>query len=102
MSRYNDVLTLVTVTGTDVDDQGNQTIITEESRVFANQYALGLTAWAAARSTGLHADARFAIRSCDYKGQQRVVYDGTEYEVEKAACKGEDTVLTLKKRLSNA
>ena len=101
MTRFNEVIELVSVVGTEVDDCGNQVLVTETKTVFANRYTLGLASWAAARSTGLHADSQYSVRSSDYDGQQRVVVEGVEYEVENVSDKGEFTALTLRKRLPN-
>lgn len=69
--------------------------------VFVNVRSIGTTAWLAARSAGLHADAEVELHTCDYSGESCVVLEGVEYDVERAACKGEFTTLTLKKRLRN-
>lgn len=87
---------------TEVGPDGSTREARTGSTVFANVRSVGSTAWLAARSAGLHADAEVAVRTCDYAGQACVVLGGVEYEVERAAAKGEDTVLTLKRRLSNA
>lgn len=101
MTRYNDVITLLAVINNGVDEYGNQKVKTTSKEVFANKYRMGLSAWAAAKSAGLHADAQFTVRSCDYAGESVCVADDTEYDVEKAVNKGEYTTLTLKRRLGN-
>ena len=68
-------------------------------QVFVNSRRTGATAWAAARSAGLHADAEVQLRSCDYAGEQQLEMDGGEYEVERVRDDGEFTMLTLKRRL---
>lgn len=101
MTRYSEVITLVSVGEPTVDDEGNQTLERIETDVFANRYTMGLNTWAAARANGLHADARFNVRTFDYAGQQRAIHDGIEYEVERASVRGEFTTLVLKRRLGN-
>lgn len=101
MSRYALIATLQKVEQV-TDDRGNASYeVTEERKVQANRYNIGLSTWAAARSNGLHADAEVSMRSCEYKGEERITVEGVEYEVETAQCSGEFTSLTLKRRLSN-
>jgi len=73
----------------------------DEATVFANAMNMGLESWAAARNSGLHADASIQVRSAEYSGQNRCEVDGTEYEVERSYDTGEYTTLTLKRRLRN-
>ena len=101
MTRYADTLTLEEWDTAIADDGSAKSRLASSTEVFANRYSVGATAWAAARSAGLHADAEFEVRSCDYSGQQRARCDGIEYEVEAARDRGEFTRLTLKRRLSN-
>lgn len=101
MSRFDVAMKIHDVT-IEVDDRGNPCDVEVNSRtVFANRYSIGTTAWVAARSAGLKADAQVSLRSCEYAGQQRATIDGVEYEVEAAQDRGEFTRLTLKRRLGN-
>ena len=85
------------------DAEGNHSEArSNEATVCANSRHMGLEAWAAARSQGLHADASIQVRSMEYSGQNRCVVDGVEYEVERSYDTGEYTTLTLKRRLHNA
>lgn len=68
-------------------------------RVPCNEMRAGATSWAAARSAGLHADARVRVRACDYLGEQACVLGGVEHEVEQALAEGEFCDLVLKRRL---
>lgn len=68
-------------------------------RVPCNEMRVGATSWAAARSAGLHADARVRVRACDYRGEQACVLGGVEYEVEQALAEGDFCDLVLKRRL---
>lgn len=101
MTRYADILTLEEWETTISKDGTASAVLASSTDVFANRYNVGATAWAAARSAGMHADAEFEVRSCDYSGQPRARCNGVEYEVEAAHDKGEFTRLTLKRRLSN-
>ena len=100
MSRYARDAVLVSI---DTVQNGDGTRSEDRSyrHVFANDMSIGLAAWSAARSNGLHADASIRLRSCDYADEQAVVMDGCEYEVERAQSTGEFTTLTLKRRVAN-
>lgn len=69
--------------------------------VFANRRTIGATAFLAARSAGLHADASVEVRSADYHGEQSCMMGGVPYEVESVSDSGEFSVLTLARRVSS-
>lgn len=100
MTRYKDILTLVSLTTNQTDD-GSLVHDRQERDVFANRYEIGAATYVAARSVGLRADAEFQIRTVDYAGEQVAVYDGKEYDVERVSDTGEFTRLTLARKLSN-
>lgn len=100
MTRFTKAVELVSV-ALEQDAYGGFSEVETVSKAFGNRMTVGATAWAAARSTGLHADGSVQLRSCDYAGQERLRMDGVEYEVERAVDSGEFTVLTLARRLSN-
>lgn len=99
MTRYADTITLLEYE-VETDSHGNAVQTVSSSReVFANRYTMGTTAWLAARSSGLHADCEYQLRSCDYAGEQRAIVNGVECEIESAQDTGEFTRLILKRRL---
>lgn len=104
MSRYCKTLELYKVER--VSDSKANPIMAEvegsRRKVFANQYTLGMTSWAAGASRNLHADAVFTVRTGEYKGEQRAVCGEDEYEVEEVSAMGEHTRLVLRRRLANA
>lgn len=100
MARFDSVAVLRRV-GVTLDAAGNPTETVTDREVFVNRYTVGLSTWLAARNAGLHADSEISLRSLDYCGEQRVVLDDTEYEVERASNTGEFTTLTLMRRLVN-
>ena len=100
MTLWNCTADLETMTTT-LNDEGVPVETAVPKTVCVNKRTIGATTWVAARSAGLKADAEISLRSCDYDGQQRLVFDGTEYEVERVSNTGEYTVLTLKRRLSD-
>lgn len=100
MSRYSTVIKLVK-SDVEYTSEGTPDIDEAPRIVFANNMNIGLATWSAARNNGLHADASVQIRSCDYRGEQTVLMNKDEYEVERVQDKGEFTTLTLKRRVSN-
>lgn len=107
MSRFNRIVTLY-----DVEQQRNARgqVVGEMElpgrRVYANQYTIGLTSWAAGASKNLHADAVYSVRSGEYRGEKRArVADVTgnmvEYEVEEVSEMGDSTRIILRRRLVN-
>lgn len=100
MTRYKEVLTLVSLTTSQTDD-GSLIHERQEREVFANRYEIGAVTYVAAKSAGLRADAEFSMRSIDYAGEQIVIHNGIEYDVERVSDTGEFTRLTLARRLSN-
>ena len=100
--RWDKVVTFQLVETTRDDEGVPREAVTEESTVFANSRHMGLEAWAAARSLGLHADASIQVRSMEYdRDYNRCFVDGREYEIERTHDTGEYTTLTLKRRLRN-
>ena len=98
--RYGAVITLRGVE-VHVGDDGVPRQVHVDQPCFANPFSMGASAYAAARAAGLHADAQFQVRSCDYAGQQSVLADGVAYDVERVEGTGEFTVLTLARRLGS-
>ncbi len=98
MSRWSAVAELVSV-AVEVGPDGSASETRSTRRVLVNQRAVGATAFQAAASAGLKADAEVELRTCDYAGEQALSMGGVEYEVERAVSYGEFTRLTLKRRL---
>ena len=101
MSRYADTRTLEEY-GVEGDGNGNAVQTCTSSReVFAIRFSVGTSAWLAMRSTGLHADCEYQVRSCDYAGEQRAVVNGVHMDLEVAQDTGEFTRLVMKRRLQS-
>lgn len=103
MSRYNRVIELYRVENARTAGGSPSMREVEGSRrkVFANQHSVGMTSWAAGASRNLHADAVYMVRTGEYKGEQRAVSGGVEYEVEEVSEMGESTRLIMRRRLAN-
>lgn len=103
MSRYNDVITLLSSTERYQDEEavwhdGEPA----KKEVFCNRYSVGATTLAAYSQQGLRADAQVSVRTIDYDGQTEAEFDGVRYDVAGTSSKGEFTTLTLQRRAHNA
>lgn len=83
------------------DAEGNPAYTADETEVFVNRYSFGASSYMAAKSAGLHADARIQLRTADYDGQEEVRFDGDVYLVEQVEQSGDLTVLDLARRLGD-
>lgn len=100
MSRWNAHGTLYAISF-EIDGTGQQVEVRTATPTYVNMRQMGATAWMAARSAGLHADAHVEVPTFDYDGQQVIEIDGTEYTVERVQAIGDVTYLTLERRLAN-
>ena len=101
MSRWDLCIELVDTNP--MQDEGGAWSASEptKTQVFANRLTLGTKTWLAAASAGLHADASIQVKTAEYTGQDAVILDELEYNVEKSQNTGEYTTLTLSRRLCN-
>ncbi len=80
---WRDIVTLKAVqTGTDAD--GYPTEEVTERRVFADVSSVKRTEFYAAKQIGIDLAITVKVRYGDYSKQQRLLFDGTEYAVERA------------------
>ena len=80
---WRDIVTLKAVqTGTDAD--GYPTEEATETRVFADVSSVKRTEFYAAKQIGIDLAITVKVRYGDYSKQQRLLFDGTEYAVERA------------------
>lgn len=80
---WRDIVTLKAVqTGTDAD--GYPTEEVTETRVFADVSSVKRTEFYAAKQIGIDLAITVKVRYGDYGKQQRLLFDGTEYAVERA------------------
>lgn len=99
--RFNCTATLVKVL-VERDKYGASYETSEEREVFCNRFTLSASNVIASQSVGLQARAIIQLRSIDYEGEQRVIFDGETYEVSNVSDSGEFVKLTLAKELKNA
>lgn len=99
--RWDSTITLTSVS-VEVGDNGVPTETVTTTCSWCNRHRVGSSAYFAARSAGLHADAVVELRSAAYSGEQQATLDGVPYEVEGVSEEGEFVRLTLRRRLRSA
>lgn len=98
MSRWSDVIKLVSVTE-GVDEDGfplNTELISSD--IFANKLPVRSSEFYQASQAGYVISLVFRIRSIDYNGEESLVYEDETYRVVRTYDKGEFIELSCEKR----
>lgn len=96
-TAWSDVIQLVALVEGQ-DDQGFPDIVPGEPRqVFANKKSIGSQQYFLAKQSGVELSLMFEVRSVDYDGEERVVFEDKEHEVERTFEKGEFIELVCKR-----
>ena len=115
MSRWNQVVTLLTPTEKYQDSSGAwHDGKRSERTIFCNEYTIGIVAMAHLRSAdvrmanstdpvdmGLRNEHMLEVRAIDYQSEDQCVYQGQEYEVLFVSGSGETRILTIGQHLAN-
>lgn len=80
MKRKMHVIKLIGTTS-DVNDLGDPITIPTERQVFAEKKSIRQSEFYQAAATGLRPDLMFVVWSREYRGEQRLEYQGKEYSV---------------------
>ena len=114
--RWNKTVTLLSATEKWQDEaglwhEGKRT----ERTVFCNEYTIGVVAMANLRSSviravsssepvdvGLRNEHMLEVRTVDYQHEDKVFYEGEEYEVLYVSGSGETRLLTIGQRIGDA
>lgn len=113
--RWNRTITLLSPVERYQDDEGSWHEGERTSReVFCNEMTIGTMAQAHLRSSdvrlensvepvdrGLHHEHMVQLRSIEYQGEDKCIFDGEEYEVIYITGSGEMKLLTIAQRLGN-
>jgi SPP1 family predicted phage head-tail adaptor len=87
--RWSDVVDLVgIVEGTDEYGFPTEEIVIRQN-IFANKKSVRSNEFYLAKQSGIELQYMFEIRSIDYQGEEKIVYNGEEYRVERTYDKGE-------------
>lgn len=80
---WRDVVTLEAVqNGTDADGYPEETVV--ETEVFADVQSTKRSEFYAAKQIGIDLAITVKLRAADYDGQERLVWNGKRYKVERA------------------
>jgi len=94
--RFDTVITLIAPAGYTQDDIGQQIPESPVSRiVYANEFTVSKAEYYEAGAQGLHPEAQYQLRACEYEGEQLVSVDGVEYNVIRTEKRGEWVRLTV-------
>ena len=113
--RWNKVVTLLTPAEKYQDEEGGWHYGEPVERtVFCNEYTIGMMTMSHLRSTdvrmansnepldiGMRNEHMIELRSIDYKGEDRCVFEGEEYEIMFSTGSGETRLLAIGQRIGN-
>lgn len=98
MSRWSDVISLTGITeGTDADGFPADVEVTRVN-IFANKLPVRSTEFYQASQAGYKIEARFKIRLIDYQGEEKLIYEGIPYTIERTYETGEFVELSCERR----
>jgi hypothetical protein len=100
MAKYNEVLTLRSVSHEETDT-GAIVDVVNDVEVFFNRYTMSIENRLAGAADGFKGLVTGQVRTCDYAGQQIALIGNTKYTVTDAQNSGEFTTLTMAEKLSN-
>lgn len=80
---WRDMVTLEAVTH-DVDEEGYPKEAVEETEVFADVQSVRRSEFYAAKQIGVTLSIAVKLHAADYDGQERLVWNGKRYKVERA------------------
>lgn len=115
MSRWNRMVTFLSPAEGYQDEEGAWHYGEPAKReVFCNEYTIGIMAMSHLRSSevrmtndtepvdvGIRNEHMVQVRSIDYKGEDRCIYEGEEYEILYSTGAGEMRLLTIGQRIGS-
>lgn len=101
MAKFSDIITLLDLAPVRNEEGVVRNVESNRQDVFFNRYSVSMTARMAGSSETIRRLAAGEVRTIDYAGQEHAILDGLEYSVADANNRGELTVLTLERKLSN-
>ena len=100
MTRYHETCELIKrVHSTDDEGVPVETLI--RRKVYCNSYSVATQAWSTAKMANYNADDAIQLRTCDYGGEEEVLYRGRAYTAFQRMEQGEFTRLLLQRRKSD-
>ena len=101
MAKFSDIITLLDLAPVRDEEGVVRNEVVSEAQVFFNRHSVSMSARMAGSSEAIRRIASGEVRTVDYAGQEHAVLDGISYSVADANNRGELTVLTLERKLSN-
>lgn len=115
MSRWNRMVTFLSPAEGYQDEEGSWHYGEPAKReVFCNEYTIGIMAMSHLRSSevrmvndnaptdvGIRNEHMVQVRSVDYDGEDRCIYEGEEYEILYSTGAGEMRMLTIGQRIGS-
>lgn len=99
---YNQRITLVMETMTDVSGNGARELTETSREVWANKASIGMREFYEASANGYRPEIVFEIRDIrDYHGEQNVVYKGRKYSIIRTYAKGKKLQLFCQSGVNN-
>ncbi|MDR3241805.1 MAG: phage head closure protein [Lactobacillaceae bacterium] len=99
--RFDSVIYLLKLETVEDDIGQAKRVVTAKQKVYANKFSLNFREFYEAGQQGLRADAQYQINTVDYQNQQIVLIDGEQYSVINVDTRGERSILTLSKKISD-
>lgn len=94
MSRWRDVIDLISVDPDGVDGEGYPLPVeTTRTGIFANKKSATSAEFYRASQAGFTVDRVFVVRDADYDGEKLIQHEGDRYEVLRTYEKGENVEL---------
>jgi hypothetical protein len=98
VANWSDVIYLFGITeGTDSDGFSSP-VEGEPKLVFANKKSVRSQEYYLAKQSGIELSYMFDVRSVDYEGEEKLVFDNNEFIIERVYEKGEFTELICKRK----
>lgn len=83
------------------DELGNSKPAKTRRKVYANPFSIGRSEFYNASQQGLKPELAFQINTAEYKGEQKVEFQGQQYDVYRDNSVGDRTTIYLKARIAN-
>jgi SPP1 family predicted phage head-tail adaptor len=96
--RWSSVVNLIGLEeGT--DSEGFETEVeTVRERIFANKKSVRSNEYYLAKQSGINLSVMIEIRSIEYQGEEKLIFEGNEYNIERTYEKGENVELVCSRK----
>lgn len=95
---WSDVITLVGLIEGVNENGFPETQTTYREGIFANKKSVRSNEFYLAKQSGINLSFMFEVRSIDYQGEEQLIYEGQEFNIERTYEKGEFIELTCSRK----